>query len=192
MSDHVENSAQPPLKDDMQELQGNFPNDAALQVAIGKLELAGFDHADLSLPDPTADASTPDSAGAATDNVDRTQLRVMNSGMAGTTAGFVAAGALIATGGVAAPVIAAVSGASALGTIAAYSGASNAVDAALAEQRDKLGAEGKLVLAVRTRSREMAAKAESVFRECGGTNLKAIVDANEAQTRGIGSAAWTG
>ena len=192
MSDNVENTAQPALSDEVQELQAHFPNDASLQTAIGQLELAGFDHADLSLPDPNAAVDTPDSAEAATDHVDRGQLRTMASGMAGTTAGFAVAGVLLATGGVAAPVVAALGGASALGTVLATSGVSNAVDSAGATARDALGAEGKLILAVRTRSPELAAKAEAALREAGGTDITGIVDANLAQTRGTNSTSWTG
>jgi hypothetical protein len=192
MSDNVQNSAQPALADEVQELQASFPNDAALQTAIGKLELAGFDHADLSLPDPNAPVDTPDSADAATDHVDRGQLRTMASGMAGTTAGFAVAGVLLATGGVAAPVVAALGGASAIGTVLATSGVSNAVDAAGASARDALGAEGKLILAVRIRSAELSAKAEAVLRESGGTNITGIVDAEQAKTRGVSSTSWTG
>lgn len=192
MSDHVENSAQPALTDEVQELQARFPNDAALQAAMSKLEFAGFDHADLSLPDPEAMVDTPDSAEAASGGVDRAQLRTMASGMAGTTAGFAVAGVLLATGGVAAPVVAALGGASAIGTVLATSGVSNATDAAGVAARDALGAEGKLVLAVRVRSAEMTAKGEAALREAGGTDIKAIVDANKAQTRGTSSASWTG
>lgn len=192
MSDNVENNEQPGLSDEVQEIQANFPNDATLQDAIGKLEHGGFDHADLSLPDPHAPDGTPDSAEAATDDVDRGQLRTMASGMAGTAAGFATAGALLATGGLAAPVVAAIGGASAIGTVLATSSTSNAVDAAASTARDKLGADGKLVLAVRIRSTELQAKAESILREAGATALKAIIDADQAKTRGTSSTSWTG
>lgn len=192
MSDNVENSEQPALSDEVQEIQASFPNDAMLQDAIGKLEHDGFDHADLSLPDPYVADDTPDSAEAATDDVDRGQLRTMASGMAGTTAGFAVAGVLLATGGLAAPVVAAIGGASAIGTVLATSGTSNAVDAAASTARDKLGAEGKLILAVRIRSAELQTKAEAILREAGATALTAIVDADQAKTRGTSSASWTG
>lgn len=192
MSDHVENSQQPALATEVQELQANFPTDAALQVAMGQLELAGFDHADLSLPDANAPVDTPDSADAATGNVDRGQLRTMASGMAGTTAGFAVAGVLLASGGVAAPVVAALGGVSAVGTVLATSGVSNAVDTAAATARDALGAEGKLILAVRIRSAELAATAETVLREAGGTDITGIIDADHAKTRGVSSTSWTG
>ncbi|RZK96740.1 MAG: hypothetical protein EOO66_05660 [Methylobacterium sp.] len=192
MSDNVENNEQPGLSDEVQEIQANFPNDAALQEAINKLEHVGFDRADLSLPDTEAPVDTPDSAEAATDHIDRGQLRTMASGMAGTAAGFAAAGALLATSVVAAPVAAAIGGASAIGTVLATSGTSNAVDAAASAARDKLGAEDKLILAVRIRSTELKDKAEAVLREAGATALKAIVDASQAKTRGTSSTSWTG
>ncbi len=192
MSDNVENNEQPGLSDEVQEIQANFPNDAALQEAINALEHAGFDRADLSLPDTEATVDTPDSAEAPTDHIDRGQLRTMASGMAGTAAGFAAAGALLATSVVAAPVAAAIGGVSAIGTVLATSGTSNAVDAAAATARDELGAQGKLVLAVRIRSTEQASKGEAILREAGATELKAIVDANLAKTRGTSAASWTG
>ena len=192
MSDNVEKSEQPALADTVQEMQARFPNDATLQAAMGNLEQAGFDRADLSLPDPHVAVDTPDSADAATGDIDRGQLRTMASGMAGTTAGFAVAGVLLATGGVAAPVVAALGGASAIGTVIATSGASNAVDAAGSAARDTLGAAGKLILAVRIRSAELSAKAEAVLRESGGTDITAIVDANQAHTRGVSSTSWTG
>lgn len=192
MSENIENVEQPALSDDVQELQASFPNDAALQTAIGELELAGFDHADLSLPDAEAPVDTPDSAEAATDHVDRGQLRTMASGMAGTAAGMVAAGVIVATGGLAAPVVAAVGGASALGTIAVTSGASAAKDAADAKTRDELGAAGKLILAVRIRSADWREKALNVFQAAGATAITAIEDAGQAKTRGTSSASWTG
>ena len=192
MSDNVKKSAQPALPDQVQELQANFPNDASLQAAMAQLEMAGFDRADLSLPDPHAVVDTPDSADAPTGDIDRSQLRTMASGMAGTTAGFAVAGVLLATGGVAAPVAAALGGVSALGTVLATSGASNAVDAAGAAARDALGAAGKLILAVRIRSPDLAAKAEAALREAGGTEITGIVEASQAQTRGLNSTSWTG
>ena len=192
MSENIQNANQPALSDDIQELQASFPTDAALQTAIGRLELAGFDHADLSLPDLNAAVDTPDSADAATDGVDRVQLRTMASGMAGTAAGMVAAGVIVATGGLATPVIAAVGGASALGTIALTSGANAAKESADMKARDELGAAGKLILAVRIRSADWREKAIAVFQETGATAITAIEDADQAKTRGTSSASWTG
>ena len=192
MSENIQNTTQPALTDAIQELQASFPNDAALQAAIGKLELAGFDHADLSLPNPTVSVDTPDSAEAATDNVDRVQLRTMASGMAGTAAGMIAAGVIVATGGLAAPVVAAVGGASALGTIALTSGANVANDSADAKARDELGTAGKLILAVRIRSAEWREKAMAVLEHSGATAITAIEDADQAKTRGTSAASWTG
>lgn len=192
MSDNVEKPVQPALADEVQEIQAHFPADAALQAAIGQLELAGFDHADLSLPDPHAVVDTPDSAQAATGDVDRGQLRTMASGMAGATAGIGVAGVLLATGGLAAPVVAAIGGTSAIGTVLATSGLSNAVDSAAAAARDRLGAEGKLILAVRIRSAELATKAETLLREAGGTEITGILDAELAKTRGVNATSWTG
>ena len=191
MSENTQNSEQPALATDVYELQGKFPNDAALQVAMGKLSLAGFDHADLSLPDPTAVTDTPDAAAAATDDVDKGQIRTMASGMSGAAAGMVA-GAVVATGGLAAPVVAAIGGASALGAVVATSGVGAAVDKADVEARDRLGAEGKLILAVRIKSSDLLPKAEAALREAGATELTGIADVDKAMTRGTSSTSWTG
>lgn len=191
MSENIENSQQPALATDVYELQGVFPNDAALQEAMGKLSLAGFDHADLSLPDAKALKDTPDTASAATDSIDVGQLRTMASGMTGVAAGM-AAGAIVATGGLAAPVVAAIGGASAIGAVVAVSGVGAAVDNAGAEARDRLGAEGKLILAVRIRSPEMLPKAEAAMREAGATALTGVADEDQAMTRGLSSTSWTG
>ena len=182
----------PALAGTVQELQGSFPSDRAMQEALGKLTLLGFDHADFSLPDPNAPAGTPDGAAAATDEIDKTQIRTMSSGMTGVAAGAGIAGVLMATGGVAAPIVAAVAGASALGAMAATSGAGVVADQNDASARDRLAAEGKLILAVRTRNTEMAQKAEAAMREAGATEVTGIEDATEAKTRGVSSASWTG
>ena len=194
MSDSApsESSSGPKLTGDAHELQGSFPSDTAMQEALSKLTLLGFDHADFSLPDPNAPSGTPDDAVAATDEVDKTQMRTMASGMTGATAGVGIAGVLMATGGVAAPIVAAIAGASAIGGVAATSGAGVVADQADSSARDKLAAEGKLILAVRTRNAEMAQKAEAAMREAGATDVTSIADATKAKTRGVSSASWTG
>src|SRR5579862_3692060 len=54
MSDTLADTATPgpPLPEAVQEVRGFFPSDAALQDAIGRLSMAGFDRADISLPAP--------------------------------------------------------------------------------------------------------------------------------------------
>src|SRR4051794_16699529 len=53
--------AGPVLQDEVQEVQGRFPNDATLQDALSQLTLAGYDRADFSLPEeqPAGSPTTP-------------------------------------------------------------------------------------------------------------------------------------
>jgi len=85
------------LEASAQEVQARFRDDAALQGAIGQLGLAGYDRADLSLPEDQSGSGLS----ASSDDVDNQQLRTMGSSMAGTVAAFALAGATIATGGAA-------------------------------------------------------------------------------------------
>jgi uncharacterized membrane protein YphA (DoxX/SURF4 family) len=182
----------PALTEVVHEVQGRFPNDAALQDALGRLTLAGFDHADFSLPDPSAETKTPDQgADAATDEIDKAQVRTMASGIASASAASLVAGVMIATGGAAAPVAAAAA-ATALGTAAATSGAGVAADQANASERDRLGAEGKLILAVRTATAEKVQQAIEAMRQAGAQDVTSITRADEALTRGVSAASWTG
>ena len=58
MSDNTK--AGPALDQTVFEVQGHFPSDAALQDALTRLNAAGFDRAQLSLPDEQAtDTATP-------------------------------------------------------------------------------------------------------------------------------------
>ena len=183
----------PALANEVQEIQGKFPNDDALQDALSRLTLLGFDHADFSLPDLNAPTETPDEgASAATDDIDTQQVRTMASGLTGATAGVAVAGVLAATGGVAAPLIAAAAGASALGAAAATTGAGVVADQANSGERDRLGAEGKLVLAVRTRTAERVSQARQAMEEAGAIEVRNVERAEEALTRGVNATSWTG
>ncbi len=93
----------------VQEVQGVFPSDAAMEDAIAKLTLAGFDRADFSLPVTSPAERRRPARGGATPmtDTDLRQARTMGTGMAGTIGAFAAAGATIATGGVAGVAIAA-------------------------------------------------------------------------------------
>ncbi len=183
--------AGPTLSDGVQELQAYFPNDAALQDAMARLTLLGLDRADLSLPDVHAATATPDAADAATSDIDTQQVRTMASGITGTAAGMVVA-ATLATGGLAAPLVAVGAGLSALGAAATTTGVGVAADQAGSSERDRLGAEGKLILAVRMRTPEQAQAATDAMRDAGATKVAAITRASEAMTRGVNASSWTG
>ena len=183
----------PVLNDQVQEVQGRFPTDAALQDALGRLTLLGFDHADFSLPDPNAPDTTPDQgAEAATDDIDKTQLRTMASSMTGASAASLVAGALVATGGVAAGVVAGAAAAAAVSAAAATTGAGVVADQANAAKRDRLGAAGKLILAVRTRTDEKAQQAMEAMRQAGAQDVNPVTRVADAMTRGVSASSWTG
>ena len=174
----------------IEEVQGIFPSDAALQEAIAKLTQAGIDRADLSLPiaapnpgenTPNAGAENPDT------DTDNRQIRTMNAGMA-TYAGAVLAGgaATLATGGIAAPVVAAIAGGAGAGVLAET--ALRGTDAARHEGREEAASRGELVLAVHMRAPEQLPMIERAMEEAGATRIAHVVRERPAAD----SASWTG
>ena len=166
----------PSINDTIQEVQGIFPNDAALQDAIGRLTRAGFDRASLSLPtaNPSYADATP-SAGAQnpTTEDDMRQTRTLQSSMAATIGAMVGAGATIATGGAAA-----LAGAAALGLAAAAGGgvaaAHMAVDSAQSQDRDAAAAKGALVLSATAHHEEDVQKAHLSMQEAGALRVETV------------------
>jgi len=76
----------PSLPDSLVEVRGRFASDAALQDAIGRLTLLGFDRSALSVPAAAPDAAhaTPEAgAGAPNTEADERQLRTFGSGDGG-------------------------------------------------------------------------------------------------------------
>jgi hypothetical protein len=191
MTDDTTNPG-PAMAEMVEEVQGVFPSNAALQDAVGKLRMLGFDHADLSLPttQPLASASTPNQGAAEPLGEDDTRsMRTMGTSMAGTIGALAAAGATVATGGAAGVVIAA---AAAVGAGSAL--AANAVGTAAKhdqeETRDEAAASGQLVLAVHASTKEKQVEAERIMRESGATSV-GTVKRSDAST-GIDSTGWTG
>ena len=192
MSDQIGKEG-PVLPEAVQEVQGVFPSDAALQDAIAKLTLAGFDRADLSLPatNPAAGMATPEQGAAAPNTeTDVRQMRTMGTSMAGTIGAFAAAGATIATGGAAGVAIAAaaaVGGGSALAAAASGNAASNVQ----AEERNEAAASSRLVLAVHAATAEKQGEAERIMRVTGATEVATVQRASGVVTE-IASSSWTG
>ena len=184
----------PALSESVQEIQATFPNDATMQDALGQLGLAGYDRSDFSLPedqtDPTLQTPSED-AGNPTDDTDKRQLRTMGSDIAGATAAFALAGATIATGG-AAGVAALGAAAVGAGAMAAATTSGVAADQADVAKRDQRGAEGRLVLAVRTRDENQARQVMEIVRAAGATDARPVTRSSEALTAGVSSASWTG
>jgi hypothetical protein len=174
-----------------QEVQARFQDDAELKGAIEQLGLVGYDRSDLSLPEDQSASGL----GAPNDDVNDQQLRTMGSSMAGTVAAFALAGATIATGG-AAGVAALGAVAVGVGTTAAASVAGAALEdnehRASAAQRDQQGAEGSLLLAVRTRGKAQIEQVTTILRAAGATDVHPVSQSDAALTAGVSAASWTG
>ena len=176
------------------EVQGFFPNDAALQAALGELALVGYDRSDFSLPEEQAASSsgTPtEGADNPTDSTDKAQLRTLGTGMAGYLGAVAVAGATIATGGAAGLAVAAAA-AVGVGGAAAAEMVGQAADKAQVAARDEKGAEGKLILAVRVRSPEQADQVVELLRKSGATQVEPVSRTDQTLTAGYSSASWTG
>ena len=185
-------NAGPALEATVHEVQGRFPNDAALQDGIRRLGLAGFDRADLSVPeDHTQSAASELQADGPVDGTDKQQLRTMGTSMAGFAGAAAVAAATIATGG-ALGVAALAAGAVGAGAAAAAGAAGSAADQAQVDERDRKGAAGTLVLAVRIRSGEQVQPAVQAMKEAGATATEMVTRSDQALTRGISAASWTG
>ncbi len=192
MSDQTSRSG-PVLGEGVEEVQGIFPSDAAMQKAIGELTLAGFDRADFSLPTTrpaTADATPNAGAANPMTDTDVRQARTMGTSMAGTIGAFAAAGATIATGGAAGLAIAAAAAIGA-GSALAANAAGNAAGAAQSGTRDAAAAAGELVLSVHAATPEKREAAERIMRAAGATSAEAVRREGGAMA-GIDSSSWTG
>jgi hypothetical protein len=186
----------PALSETVQEVQGWFPDDATLQAALGKLTLAGHDRADFSLPEEQvlanpATATPNESAVAPETPIDHQQIRTMNAGIAGSTGGMIAAGAVVATGGAAALAIGAAAAAG-LGAMAISEGIGKGAEQAKVNEHNRRGAVGTLVLALHVTDQAKAEQAVQVMRESGATRTKLVTRTNEALTAGVSASSWTG
>jgi hypothetical protein len=189
----ITNQDSPTLNPSVQEVQGVFPSEAAMEAAIAKLTLSGFDRAALSLPRtrPTPGTATPEQgADAPMTDTDMRQTRTMGTSMAGTIGAFAAAGAVVATGGAAA-IAAAAAVAVGAGAALTANAAGNAVDAVQTEDRAQAAEAGTLVLSVAAPNAAKQSLAEQIMRDAGATKVAAVERTNGAMT-GIDSAGWTG
>ena len=185
--------AGPSLNASVQEVQGVFPSEAAMEAAIGQLTLAGFDRAALSLPQtqPKAGEATPEMGAAAPiTDTDVRQARTMGTSMAATIGAFAAAGAVVATGGAAA-VAAAAAAAIGAGTALTANAAGNAADAVQAQGRADAAEAGTLVLSVAAPDAAKQAEAERIMRAAGATQV-AAVERTAGDLGGVDSSSWTG
>jgi hypothetical protein len=166
----------PVINNSIQEVQGIFPSDAALQDAVGRLTRIGFDRASLSLPaaSPSAAHATPNEGAANPDmEDDARQIRTLGSSTAATIGAAVGAGLTVATGGAALPALAAAAG---LGLMAGGGvfAATTAASEAQHDERTDAAHHGELVLAVNLRNAGDAPKAEAAMREAGATRVESV------------------
>ncbi len=177
MSDQPVNQAESPtLTNTIQEVQGIFPSDAALQDAIGRLTRVGFDRAALSLPapNPSAAEATP-TQGADDPNTedDIRQTRTMQTSMAATAAAFVGAGVVAATGGAALLAVGAAAGLG-LATGGAVEGAHIAANNAYSDKRNASAAAGELVLSATAHDPDAVMKATQAMQQAGATRVATV------------------
>jgi hypothetical protein len=169
------NTAQPgPVIGALHEVRGIFTNSEQMQKAIQRLSAAGFDRADLSVPEPNApvERSTPES-GALPANTedDARQARTLHTSTAAAGAALAGAGITVATGGAAAPAVAA-----AIAAGAVVGGATYAVSSATNDkeqgERDARAATGRLILSVRAPNATRRSEAEAILRGSGAMDLQ--------------------
>lgn len=145
------------------EVRGAFPNSDAMQDAVGRLSVSGFDRADMTLPTETE-------LSAADTDVDAQQLRTLHASTAGTAAALAAAGVTVATGGAAGPAVAAALAAGGViggGAYAAEKSSNNSEQ----ESRDERALDGDLILAVRTPTAAKQAQAADILRAAGANQV---------------------
>ena len=186
----------PALSATVQEIQGWFPGNDALQAAISKLALARYDRSDFSLPEEQvftnpAASTLSDSAEAPQTPVDHQQIRTLNTGMAGYAGATIAAGAVVATGGTAALAIGAAALAGA-GVAALSTGVGQAANQAQVDEYNRRGAAGTLMLAVHVTDQGQADEVAGIMRANGATQTKFITRTDEALTAGVSASSWTG
>jgi hypothetical protein len=163
-----------PVMGDIHEVRATFATPDLMQNAVTRLEMSGFDRADLSLPEVTRpdEFATPESSAKPADTEeDARQARTLQTSAAAAVAAMAAGGAVIATGGAVAPALAAaVVGGGMFGSAAyAISSASNSEEQ---EDRERKAATGTLVLSVRAPSEAKRADAEAIFRSSGATSVQ--------------------
>lgn len=160
----------------LHEIRGVFPTPEQMQAAIQRLEMAGFDRADLAVPEanPPIARSTPESGALPADtDDDARQARTLHTSTAAAMAALAGAGVTVATGGAAAPAVAA-----ALVAGAAVGGATYAVSSAANQQEqvelDARAATGNLILSVRAPTAAKRSEAEAILRGAGATELQTL------------------
>jgi hypothetical protein len=160
----------------LHEVRASFRDADAMERAIEKLEVSGFDRADLSLPEvtPPVERATPEyGAKPAETEADARQTRTLHTSGAAAVAGMAAAGVVIATGGAAVPAVAAavVGGGLAGGAAYALSSAGNSEEQ---EDRERKAATGTLVLSVRAPTAAKRSEAAAILHATGAMDVEEL------------------
>jgi hypothetical protein len=164
----------PSLPATLTEVRGHFPSDAALQDAVARLALLGFDRSMLSVPHMDAAQETPDNgAGAPNTEVDQRQVRTLGSSAAAAAGAMLGAGVVVATGGAAAVAVAAAAGLGLASGGATYAAVESA-DATNHNAREHAAASGELVLAALIRQPGEAQKAAAAMRDAGAESVRTV------------------
>jgi hypothetical protein len=169
----------PRLPATLTEVRGHFQSDAALQDAVARLELLGFDRSSLSVPSTGSAHGTPESgAGAPNTDDDQRQIRVLGSSTAAVAGAMVGAGVVVATGGAAAVAMAAAAGLGLASGGATYA-AVDAADATNHDGREQAAAAGELILTVLIRQTaqgepEQAQKAVAAMHDAGADSVRTV------------------
>jgi hypothetical protein len=174
------------------EIVGVFRSAEAVETAVGELASAGWDRADMSLiggkdllpPDlglkPVESTDEPDSAPVVKDDV--RQMRTLTTGMAGTVAAFLAAGATIMSGG--ATLVAIIGAAVAGGGAAALMEAlGHDVDQQREELLHEQLARGGILLWVALHEPQEEAKARAILEKCGASEVQLHAAGDHAPDR---------
>ena len=174
MSEAIERNESPAIGA-LHEVRATFDDPDAMQDAVARLEMSGFDRADLSLPEamPPAERATPEAGARPVDTEeDARQTRTLHTGGAAAAVGMAAAGVVIASGAPRHPRLrprwwAPGSPAVSPTRLTTVSNEDEQVD------REHKAASGVLILSVRAPSAEKRAEAEMILRAAGGTQLEA-------------------
>ena len=157
----------------LHEVRARFNDADMMDRAVARLEMSGFDRADLSLPEamPVRSEDTPDAGAKPVDTEqDARQARTLHTSAAASIAGMAAAGVVIATGGAAAPAVAAAAAGAGLAGGLAF-GASSAANSDGQLDREQRAAVGELILSVRASSADKREHALAILREAGGVEV---------------------
>jgi hypothetical protein len=174
MANPTRTAKQGPPIGELHEVRGKFSSSEQMQEAIQRLSAAGFDRADLSVPEdgPPVERSTPESGAMSADTEDDArQARTLHTSTAAAMAALAGAGVTVATGGAAAAAVAA-----AVAAGAAVGGATYAVSSAAndkeQEELDARASLGQLILSARTPTEAQRSKAEAILRDAGATDVQ--------------------